>query len=74
MTMNSKEAVAYRDLDVDEIIALAETRVFLITYGERAWSWIEKGRAYEVAGEVLPRFPTKLAADDDAVCELGLDG
>ena len=71
--MNHREAVAYRSLDVDEIIALAETRAFLITYGERAWSWIVKGRAYEVVGEVLPHFPSKLSAADDAVCALGLD-
>ena len=39
--MDSKEAVSYRDLTADEIIALAEKHVTLLDSGEdeSRWAW-----------------------------------
>lgn len=68
------DANKFRDLTADEIIALAETRTVMFQLRDRGWRWIEKDHAYEVAElDALPRFPTKLDAADDAVCELRLD-
>lgn len=73
--MERFDADMYRDLTDAEIIALAETRVFLIEHGTSGkWSWSEQDPAK--ARAVAPwfeNFPSKLAAADDAVCTLDLD-
>jgi hypothetical protein len=71
--MSLLDANKYRDLTADEIIALAETRVYLIENAATGiWSWLEKGprRADSLC---TGTFSSKLGAADDAVCTLGLD-